>query len=59
MKFQNLWNEVMMDFTKCILGIKRCNDHQALFYPAFVDDMCHLSFMLICTREFRHDTFWI
>ena len=57
MKFQNLWNEVMMDFTKCILEIKKCNDHRALFYPGFVDDMCHLSCMFICTGEFRHETF--
>ena len=43
MIFQNLWNEVMLDFTKRVCEILKCNDHRALFYPGFVDDMCHLS----------------
>jgi len=35
-KFQNLWNEVMMYFTKCILEIEKCNDHRALFILALL-----------------------
>ena len=52
--FQNLRNKVMMDFTKRVFEIVKCNDHRALLYPSFVDDMCHLSCMLIRPGEFRH-----
>ena len=57
MIFQNLRNKVMMDFTKRVFEIDKCNDHRASFHPRFVDDMCHLSCMLICTGELKHETF--
>ena len=53
MIFQNLRNKVMMDFAKRVFEIEKCNDHRALFYRGFVDDMCHLSCMLVRTGEFR------
>ena len=54
--FQTFWNIVMMDFTKRVFEMEKCIDHRALLYPGFVDDMCHLSCMLIRTGEFRHET---
>ena len=44
-----------MGFTKRVSEINKCNDHRALFYPGFVDGMCHLSCMLKRTRELRHE----
>ena len=47
----------MMDFAKRVFEIENCNDHRPLFYPGFVDDMCHLGFMLIRSEELRHENF--
>ena len=58
MIFQNLRNKVMMDFTKRVFEIEKCNDHRELFYPGFVDDICHLSCMLIRTGEFKNFFFF-
>jgi len=46
MIFQDFWDKVLMDFTK------------VLFYPGLVDDICHLSCMLIRARGFRNETFF-